>query len=47
MTTYTDRIPAELVANGHLVRRTLVPPGCTPTKDAADLLDAIKGDLDV
>jgi hypothetical protein len=31
----------------HLVRRTLVPPGCTPTKDAADLIDAIKGGLDV
>ena len=30
-----------------LVRRTLVPRGCEPTKDAADLIDAIKGDLDV
>jgi len=30
-----------------LVRRTLVPHGCEPTKDAADLIDAIKGDLDV
>lgn len=30
-----------------LVRHTLVPRGCAPTKDAADLLDAIKGDLRV
>ncbi|MGI5274723.1 hypothetical protein ACQEUU_37200 [Nonomuraea sp. CA-218870] len=30
-----------------LVRLTLVPSGCEPTKDAADLIDAIKGDLDV
>lgn len=30
-----------------LVRRRLVPRGCEPTKDAADLIDAIKGGLDV
>ncbi|MFC4006593.1 hypothetical protein ACFOY2_05130 [Nonomuraea purpurea] len=30
-----------------LVRRVLVPRGCEPTKGAADLIDAIKGDLRV
>lgn len=28
-----------------LVRRTLVPRGCQPTHDAAELIKAIKGDL--
>ncbi|WP_030506399.1 hypothetical protein [Microbispora rosea] len=27
-----------------LVRRKLVPPGCEPEQDAADLIEAIKGD---
>ncbi|MEV0382365.1 hypothetical protein [Nonomuraea sp. NPDC050643] len=30
-----------------LVRATLVPRGCQPTHDAAELIEAIKGDLRV